>query len=344
MDLQLSVKQRQDLHAAIVATFDVEDMRDFVSLRLGEPADEVSGRNVRSSYALDLIDYFEKRQNLGSLVLALRDARPRNTTFAHLASLIVLVPVLDDPDAIVLQKAIHKQSPEHDIDQWDADGAERALTVCLIQMTTKRLESVAGTGFLVGPSLVMTARHVLLPLLEEDADVSRIELWFDRKYLRNGETLNMGIEYGLDAKQPVAFEEKELDVVLLRIAGEPGNAPVGAARAEETAPTRGWLRFPTGEISYNADAPLIVLHHPERHPMKRSIETRSIVDYLPILKRIRHQTSTSEGSSGAPCFDAQWQLIAMHTAAEIHAERNQAVPITLIRDALWHHGLKEAGR
>ena len=36
--------------------------------------------------------------------------------------------------------------------------------------------------------------------------------------------------------------------------------------------------------------------------------------------RVRYRTNTEEGSSGAPCFDKDWELVALHHSGDPNYE------------------------
>jgi V8-like Glu-specific endopeptidase len=61
--------------------------------------------------------------------------------------------------------------------------------------------------------------------------------------------------------------------------------------------------------------------------------------------RVRYATNTEDGSSGSPCFNATWGLIALHHFGEPNvkpATYNQGVPIDVIRDRLARVGRADA--
>ena len=57
--------------------------------------------------------------------------------------------------------------------------------------------------------------------------------------------------------------------------------------------------------------------------------------------------NTLKGSSGAPCFDAQWNLVALHHAGDpdfddFHQpEYNQGIPIKAIHEYLNEQGITD---
>jgi len=59
--------------------------------------------------------------------------------------------------------------------------------------------------------------------------------------------------------------------------------------------------------------------------------------------RVRHRTNTQAGSSGSPCFDRNWNLIALHHYGDAkygHAPLfNQGIPIAAIRKQIEEKGL-----
>jgi V8-like Glu-specific endopeptidase len=53
--------------------------------------------------------------------------------------------------------------------------------------------------------------------------------------------------------------------------------------------------------------------------------------------RVRYRTNTEGGSSGSPCFDADWNLIALHHLGDPNFSTptyNQGIPFTAIVDLL----------
>ncbi|MFP5245730.1 MAG: trypsin-like serine peptidase, partial [Thermoanaerobaculia bacterium] len=209
-------------------------------------------------------------------------------------------------------------------------AAAAAATVCLIEISGSYGRAV-GTGFLIAPSLVLTARHVVEILIDGTAQHDEVRVWFDRKFLRNGKALNQGVHYGLADAKPLA-DDVNLDFAVLRLDGEAG------------AGSRGWLRVPAPPIVLTKGAPLIILQYPEGDPLKRALDMRSIAGFSPDKRRILHQTNTRPGSSGAPCFDAHWKLVAMHCGVAAGAKGyNEAVIIEGIAARLRSDGiLKDA--
>jgi V8-like Glu-specific endopeptidase len=51
--------------------------------------------------------------------------------------------------------------------------------------------------------------------------------------------------------------------------------------------------------------------------------------------RVTYKTNTQEGSSGSPCFDEDWQLVALHHSGDPRmkqaAEFNEGIPLAAIR-------------
>ena len=57
--------------------------------------------------------------------------------------------------------------------------------------------------------------------------------------------------------------------------------------------------------------------------------------------RITYGTNTLEGSSGSPCFNYRWDLVAIHHSGDptYSAKRNQGVPIEQIFKLLTSRGV-----
>lgn len=223
----------------------------------------------------------------------------------------------------------------------------------------------AGTGWLVGPDLVLTNYHVVMDMLSQNPRITpaEVECRFDFK-----ESLGANYTtYLLSKEQPVVDwspfnacdqrdsdelpDPKELDFALLRLETRAGELPIGA-NAEAGAPPRGWISL-RGALDARDPGPdliekktlLYILQHPYGGRLKG--------EYGPVTQvnangtRIRHEVSTDGGSSGSPCFNlADLSPIALHHAGKhsrtLMLDYNQAVPISLIVKLIKERGKVEA--
>jgi hypothetical protein len=207
--------------------------------------------------------------------------------------------------------------------------------VCLIVSRNGRAPAVRGTGFLVGPNLVLTCRHVLkaFPDTCEDvrADGRRIELFFDfhegdpvenvgpnlprarkvglaPKWRLGGcdSTEPDGVPDPLDAENEQRIK-KALDFVLLQLDEPLGLQPVDRGGGRR----RGWVDLPA-EVTLTEDDWIIIPQHPEGFPQRIDLGRFKKRDQTET--RIRYDTNTAKGTSGAPCFNHRFELVGLHNA------------------------------
>lgn len=212
-----------------------------------------------------------------------------------------------------------------------------------------------GTGFLVGPDLVLTAMHVVEPLVRANRAAEAPDayaVYFD--YV-DGPALNspadrppgarrVGLaqdwlvaqnpsleDDGLDASATAARLDAlamHLDFALLRLA-----EPVGLeSRDPAGGPRRGWITIPDARIRLDLDRYVAIPQHPQGLP--RSIDFGRFLDACPSPTRFKYTTETDQGSSGAPCLSREFELVGLHNAAwrpNGVPEANQAVDIAVIR-------------
>ena len=107
----------------------------------------------------------------------------------------------------------------------------------------------------------------------------------------------------------------ELDYAIVRLDGTPGNDPVGA-KASPNSPPRGWIGVSEKPFAFNAQAPLMVLQHPDAAPLKLALEMNGIIGLNANRTRVRYTVNTEGGSSGSPCFSTDFQLVALHHAGD----------------------------
>jgi hypothetical protein len=182
-----------------------------------------------------------------------------------------------------------------------------------------------GTGFLVGPDLVLTNYHVVDQELAGAAQLGAVTLRFDYRVDTRG-NVRPGVAYGVKAEVLPASTFDQLDFALLRAVGRPGDDPSGGVSG---APARGWLE--PGEHPAQAGRPLFVIQHPQGKPLKLAIDSvQSVGD-----TRVRYSVNTSPGSSGSPCLDERLELVALHHAGDLADPPtfNEGVLIAAILDA-----------
>ena len=86
------------------------------------------------------------------------------------------------------------------------------------------------------------------------------------------------------------------------------------------------------------------MHHPDAAPLKLSLDTNAIIGVNQNKTRVRYKTNTEGGSSGSPCFNANWQLVALHHSSDPNYEKfhkpgyNQGIPFTTILNLLTQKG------
>ncbi len=277
------------------------------------------------------------------LPAAMNQPREVELTLCHAAVPDISVP--NDAYAPGLQKNVRPNLSFLDVGVWQRRLSECKDRVCRIEIAGQPL----GTGFLVGPSAVLTNWHVV-EAASKGGTLDETVFRFD--YLRKPDrTRYPGVvvelaEDGLAAFAPYAAAELtdtpeapppapgELDFALLKLAQPAGEHPVGDT-------VRGWYKLPEKAPQAAPDAPILILQHPGAAPMKLAMDPQSFIGPNAGGTRLKYRTNTENGSSGAPVCTMDWELIALHHFGDPAwgaPKFNQGVPIGLIRASILAAG------
>lgn len=268
---------------------------------------------------------------LGPRIVVQTGGRPRT---------MAPVPAIDS----ALEKTVRPYIPTLDPGWFREKMFELEGQVCRVEA------GKFGTGFLVGPDVLLTNYHVLKDAIDNRAAVAvpDVRFRFDYRVLKNGNKsegtlVSLAPDWLLDYTPYTQGEaeghpdaalptEDQLDFALVRLDRALGSEPRSAGGA-----ARGWINVPAVAPAIVEDMPIFILHHPKAAPIKLSIDTNAAARVNNNGSRIRYTTNTEGGSSGSPCFNVDWQLIALHHLGDPEhdkAEYNQGIPIHVIRERL----------
>ncbi|MEO8380196.1 MAG: serine protease [Acidobacteriota bacterium] len=352
------LRATETLFQAIVESFTLSELEILVRYRLRLDLERVARSRERfDTIVYDLIGYAERNRILPMLIAAVRDAVPPAFGLETLYEETFETPFRGTKAE--LEQLLSQEIPHLEPVPFREESERLEPAVCAIEIGKKGAFRLSGTGFLVGPDLLLTNFHVMAPAIAHAkgqvsalvAAPSDVRFRFDYKRLRSEESALPGVYYGLKERDwlvasspqsPFDFgkapqselpAKDELDYALVRLDAPAGEHSIGVDQTVQGMPRRGWIR-PAGErVSYVADSPLLILHHPGNRSLKLTIDMRSIIALNGNGTRLWHRTNTETGSSGAPCFNAAWDLIALHQGGHTSAEGpyNQAIPI----DPIW---------
>jgi endonuclease G, mitochondrial len=319
--MQLQPFQRQPLREAISSAFPNAAKLDMLLYeRLDTRLNHVV--NVQQPYAevvAELIKWAEDEGRLPELLSQAYQRNPGNPKFRQfLATYGVEVsargsiapaigPNMTGPDFVwqgpqddrTLQ-GLWQPDPE----LWDVGflqrGIDQAAAVCRIELGDG---SAIGTGFLVASNYLLTNYHVLAPHANADPQqyLPQIVLRFATTTAANGQerynTLRQLAPNPLHQSSP----PEKLDYALLKLEADNSSVHQPIQIKEANLPHR--------------DGRLSVLQHPDGQTMKVSLGRQGgITGVYPETGLVQYVGKTAPGSSGSPCFNEQWEVVAMHHA------------------------------
>lgn len=360
--LRISLPEIVELKNLFIESLTLVQMDDIV-LTLGHRREVITLAGNLGQIYREVIVHFNNRDAVDALLAAARAVNPTNAAlfrFAQRHGQATEFPP-EAADLPGIEAIIRTHLGTLDARAWLERAAAAESRVCLISDAGQHL----GTGFLVGPEAVLTNYHVARRFID-GTDPARLEFRFDFMLLpdeRLGGTLFRAAlpDWLIDhsplhpSDDPInhpgtpfnpptapAVPADTLDYALLRVAGRPGDAPVGGdvAPADHARP-RGWLRLAGAPVDFAANRALFVYHHPENsRVLQLSLDTDSFALANPGPTRIYHRSNTRPGSSGSPVFDVNWNLVALHQGRSVIGGRelNRAAPAAAVHALLAARG------
>ena len=350
--VQFDGPKRAALRAALLDAFPAPfDMKDLLSDRLNRNFFALVPAYVNYQNQLsELLTRANAEAWIVDLLAAAVEAIPSNPQLRSFAEQVGLASATTQEIADAHQRLVELGVLDVDPALWRARLASAEGQTCRVEVSLEQGPTVYGTGFLLGPSVVITNHHVMEPVYAGQAKPENVVLRFDYKRLPEG-VLNPGVIYSLasnwdldrsDTFRPVEADAPadRLDYALLRLAQNAGEHYLGKKDAEKGEP-RGWMT-PLSALAFPPSTPLYILQHPKAYPLKLAQSTRGVISVTGGGTRLRHRVNTETGSSGAPCFNQKLELVALHHAGDPDFERpaewNQAIPFAAILNLLQQRG------
>lgn len=226
-------------------------------------------------------------------------------------------------DADTLEKIIGKRSallPIHFLDV----GAAKARSVVRVVLPNGE----SGSGFLTDGNLLITNHHVLPDAAT--AQHARVQCNFQRTAALLDAPIS---EYTLDPTQGFATSPRqEHDWTAVRVQGDP-NAEWGA--------------LPLATADPKKDDWINIIQHPAGGPKQIALYDNLVV--FVDENCVQYLTDTLPGSSGSPCFDSDWNVVALHHSGGWLKEpgtkerfyRNEGIHVNRVVAGLIEAGLVE---
>jgi V8-like Glu-specific endopeptidase len=201
-------------------------------------------------------------------------------------------------------------------------GMKRARSVVRIVRSDKS----SGTGFLISDGWVITNNHVLPS--PEIASGASAELNFQN----TADGLAAAIRtYTLDAARFHTSEKNDWTAI-----------------GVDTAAEADWGALALEPVTTNVNAFVNIIQHPAGGPKHIGLYHNTVA-YVG-EGRVQYLTDTLPGSSGAPVFDDQWRVIALHHSGGMLREpgtklsfyRNEGIAVTTLIDDLRAAGVLHA--
>lgn len=356
---RLDGKKARDLEHALLDAFDLDRFDQMLYHQMNYRRERLAIGNNMESIVFRVIQRAEDESWTTELLQAARSMSPTNPELLAFAQQFGLTPVT--PSNTLLQRTIREANGLLDPFEWRKILGKRENQVCLIEIDFG-WPPVFGTGFLLAPNIVMTNYHVVENVINNNISPKNVKLKFDYRKMTDDSTksiaVNPGTVYALDNNWLIDYSPcnptenslnigfvepsvDELDYALLRVNGEPGNEPIGGETINGSrAPLRGSIEILNQHYDFQPNSSLFILQHPNGEPLKLAIETQSVIGLNNSKTRVKYRTNTTRGSSGSPCFDGNWNLVALHHAGDPNfnsahkPEYNQGVPFQAIFDLL----------
>jgi endonuclease G len=179
-------------------------------------------------------------------------------------------------------------------------GVEASKSVCRININSVAGEEGYGTGFLIGPRILITNNHVI-PTLDY-ASFSSAEFNYEKG--RDDQQLASKIFHFDPSK--LFYTNKDLDYTILWV--EEQSIDNSSKITEFGYLTLNPNLGKTKEGNY-----VSIVQHPDGKIKKIALRENAVTN-LSMPKFIRYVTDTKSGSSGSPVFNDRWQVVAIHHA------------------------------
>jgi len=186
-------------------------------------------------------------------------------------------------------------------------GKQASAAVCRIKVPSNG-GAWYGTGFLVGPRLLLTNHHVL----GNEDEASQAEAEFGYEHDADG-VLNEPAAFNLRPHE-VFYSNAELDVTFVAV------TPL----SDDGVPLARYGRLPLVPLSgKGVDGEWVtIIQHPGSEAKQIAIHASRIIVLKPnevpgidLDNFIHYSTDTQPGSSGSPVLNDQWQVLAIHHKA-----------------------------
>jgi Effector-associated domain 1/Trypsin-like peptidase domain len=375
--MALTGAQAEQLQLALKNAFRSRDeLKMMLRYKLNKQLNDYAAEGIPQPRVIfQLVEAAESEGWVPDLVAGAIQANPNNEVLRAFYGDVWLALGAPGVSRERLQTLIRPGEVFQDVDDW-IDGLTRVGSrVCCIQISANagsRKGEISGTGFLIGPDVVLTNFHVMEPVIlgakGKETEVgsasgpgvaakpSDVQFRFDYRALPNGtpigdETIHtlkgQAVEDWLVDWSPISAvdlladpgeatpTENELDYALVRLS---------RAAADDVIPRRAakrdFIALPAKPQVVTNDEPLLILQHPGGKPLKLAFH--AVMAQNKNNTRVTYKVATEHGSSGSPCFNYKWDLIALHHAGDpgYKSPRNEGVPLTAIRERLTRQAIQ----